>query len=177
MEKFIEHLNDFLGVLQNSILQELSESNPRYVEMKETKEKYYEQLKNIVSPDLLDGYVDAQYSLASFELGYCHLCGWRDSKKLRSISPTGTEMLQEFSDFKKYKKLQTQASEKHNALQAEISSDHSVLLNEYINLWEIISGLEKHYCYIGGIYDKKKLDNYFNPANKDTWEKLIELFF
>lgn len=176
MRNFEDTFVNFIGELKNSILRELDEDNQAYNDIKSEKGNYYKQLQNITPPDLLDDYYESQYALSSFELDYCYLCGWRYTKKVEFDNPTSKDILRELDNYEKYRQLREQTSEKYNALQAELSPENIVLLNKYVNSWDLVAGLENQYCYIGGVFDKAKLDKYFSFANTNTWEKLINNF-
>lgn len=180
MQKFNDALNDFFKELREIILMELSESNPTYVEIKTEKVNYYERIKRMIpEKDILDmfsAYDEAQDALESFELNYCFLHGMRDAKKLAVISPTSEEITQELSQYEKYKQLQTQTLQLNKELRNALTDESCVLLTAYTFKREKIAEVEKHYCYIGGINDKARLDKFFSFADGNEWTKLINLF-
>lgn len=177
MPKFEEIFYDFLTDLNNRIQQDLYVDNPEYVEMKEEKDKYCEQLKSLVLPELLDDFVESQAVLRYFELNFCYICGIRDSNKAEEdvVSATGEEISHELSKCEKHKQLQKNVINKEDEIQAVLTAENRGLLNNYIKKWNKFVSLEKHYYYIGGIYDKVRLDKYFKMIKNDLG-KFVSLF-
>lgn len=176
MLDFAEAFGDFLTELKNAVLMEIFESNPTYAKLKEKKEAQFAKLRSSVPPVLLDGYIETQYAIASFEINYCYLCGLRDKNRPEGTNPTGEEISQEFNKFEAYRHRQDQAREQHDELKAILQPDIFTLLTLYMETWSTILGIEKHYCYAGGLRDKAKLDEQLDFTTESAWESLCNLF-
>lgn len=176
MYSFTETLSNFFTELINNILQEIFENNSSYREMKSENDNYCKQLQNLAPPVLLSSYIESQYALATFENNYCYLRGWTYKKNTDIINPTDDAILQELSNNKKYRQLQTKAYELYHELKAVLMPEYDDLLNVYIKTWSLLVGLEKQYCYSGGTNDKAQLNKYINPKNVAEWENLMDFF-
>lgn len=179
MSNFVDNLSHFLSDCRNDILQEACD-NDDYVDLKNKATEMSERLQNSVPSEyrtLLNDFLDALAAIGSMEDSYCYLCGLRDSNKPESqYNPLAKDTPSELAAYKPYADSELKRAEKYNELKTCIDTECLGLLDEYIETKNIILGIEKSYCYPGGLRDKKRLDNQFNPSIAKEWSKLINAF-
>lgn len=175
MRSFAETFSDFLGELKNNIAIAMSEDSPTYEKLKAENEQRLMQIKSVAPIPLLDNYIDTLYEIAAFETNYCYLCGMRDSKR-NKIDPKDESVSQELYKYEKYAKCKALASEQYIQLQSLLTPECCEILTRYNETKDTIIGLEKYYCYSGGVSDKINLDDHLNPDNTDEWETLTDIF-
>lgn len=176
MRNFAETFSDFLAELKNNIIVAMTKSNPQYEKLKAENEQRLMQLKSLTPLPLLDDYIETLYAIASFETNYCYICGMSDSNMPNKVNPTDDSVSCELHYYEKYTQWKALATEQYSKLQSILTPECCAVLTQYNETKDIIDGLEKQYCYSGGIFDKAKIDKSLDPANTTEWESITDIF-
>lgn len=179
MSDFTESLSGFLAECRNHILEEAC-GNESYSQMKTRCMELSDRLIASGTPEcqaLLINLIDSLGGIGTVEVSYCYMCGMRDSYNPDAcFNPTGDDIHTELSAIKRYMDMRLSFEEKQKDLFALLDIERRDMLDEYIKTKNTVLGIEKSYCYPGGMRDRKCFDNHFNPSAAKEWQELMDAF-
>lgn len=179
MSDFYENLSIFMRECRNVVLAEACD-NKEYVRSKEKCAELQKRLLSSVPAEhnsLLGRFLDDRYSIGVIESSYCYLCGLRDGNATEiDFNPTAHETPPELAAYERYASLKSKSAEQYELLRTLLSAECFGLLDECVKAKDFILGIEKTYCYPGGLRDKKQLDKQFNPSADKEWCELMKAF-
>lgn len=178
MTGFEEALGEFFYALRDNALQLIHESDVNYRVAKSMNDELLVRLNKTIPFEFnceLNGYIDALYALAVYEINCCYLLGICSNSDAH-VDSSCECLPKELTEMSKYQELKSNKFGLGQKLQSQIPTECNAMLQKYVGSWDSIIAIEREGCYAIGVKDKELLNAIFNPVKRVGIEYLINFF-